>query len=202
MKSSKVQLPGKCFLGRLVFISVLFFTSTFSLAESNTSFTKAGSKWHGGSYGFATIGIEDVNSRLNMLMLKPVFRIFPTDHFFLGPKIDWTGMFAEGDNIHQIGIGGELGFAKPANDAIPYFRIGLQFEVVSGNGSSENGFAVPVAAGFIFKRYDILAIQVEPGFQYISVDNTSMNIISFSIGVCGIGENVAVSVIQSISQLF
>lgn len=183
-------------------IPVLF--ATISFAQLQTDFSKKGSKWLGGGFNFSSIGIED--ERLNMLQASPILRFFPADHLMVGPSISWTGIFVDSENINQFGFGAEIGGVFENNGkSFYYIRSSLNVIILGGTGENISGFSLPIAGGVIIPIGKIFAVQIEPSFTFTQLEDANMNIFNLNIGICGIGEKSAVSVMQNtlgITSLF
>jgi hypothetical protein len=79
------------------------------------------------------------------VQVAPILRFFPADHFMLGPNISWTGMFADGDNVNQFGMGLDIGAVFDLNENYYYLRSGGSLAVVGGKGmNSSSGFSLPI----------------------------------------------------------
>ncbi|HZH71826.1 MAG: porin family protein [Fibrobacter sp.] len=169
-----------------------------------SDFSKQGSKWLGGLFSFSSMGFKGDDSRLNMIQISPILRFFPVDHFMIGPGFSYTGSFVEGEGINQFGIGAEIGGVFNLDDKLyPYVRSGGNFTIIGGSimEGSLNGFSLPIAGGLIIPVGNIFGLQIEPAYTITWIEGESMNVFSISLGICGIGEKSAVSVLQGISGL-
>jgi len=136
------------------------------------------------------------------VQVAPILRFFPADHFMLGPNISWTGMFADGDNVNQFGMGLDIGAVFDLNENYYYLRSGGSLAVVGGKGmNSSSGFSLPIAGGIIIPIGKMLAFQIEPGITITWIEETYMTVFNVSLGFCGIGEKSAVSVLQGLGGL-
>jgi hypothetical protein len=184
-----------------------------SISKSQDQFTDPGSIWLGGSFGFVSVGYEGADSRETVLMANPTARFFAGKNFFVGPALQWTGVFTDYSKRNLFGIGVDIGGAFNINQkVIPYIRSGIQFNIYSysydedyyGEGLSytANGFTIPIGIGLIIPLGKVLAIQVEPSYSIIRIDEQNENIFSISFGFAGIGGKKCISTLQSISDYF
>jgi hypothetical protein len=122
-------------------------------------------------------------------------------------------MFYDHSRNNLFGMGIDIGGAFNINQkVIPYIRSGIQFDISSysydgdfygeSQSSTENGFTIPIGIGLIIPFGNTLAIQVEPSYTVIHVDDQNENIFSISLGFAGIGGKKCISTLQSISDFF
>jgi len=171
---------------------------------SENAFSNKGSVWYSGGLSFSTIGVEGESDRINIFQISPTTRFFPADHFMIGPSFSWTIISIGSNNLHQVGIGAEIGVVFNNNRSlIPYFRSGgnLAFVSATGSGNAPMGFAIPIAAGIMVPTSKFFAIQIEPAYTITFVENSNMNVFSINLGISGIFGKSAITVLQGISGI-
>ena len=167
-----------------------------------------GNIWTGGAFSFQSMGAKNKNydfdiDRMNMLMLSPTLRLFPVSHFCIGPAFNWMGIFSGGDNMNFFGVGGEIGFVGFAGGTAPYVLVSPGAQIINGSGaSSQSIFELPFSAGLIIPIDKNIGFQLEAGLTFGFDEDVTTNTISFGIGVCGLGERTAVSVLSKFMPLF
>jgi hypothetical protein len=192
----------------LLALLVLFMAP--SQAQCGEYFTDRGSAWVTGSFAFSTIGAEGSSTRMNMVVITPNARFFPTKFFMLGPRLQWVGLFEDDYSQNQLGLGMDLGFAYGKDTpAIPFIRTGGQFDLYTydisgtfGGSGNESGFTLPIGLGVMVPVKGVFGIQLEVAVQVKWVEGNSANMFSIGFGFCGIGKQVAVSALQSLGSLY
>jgi hypothetical protein len=190
-------------------VAVVFSTSILSAADQFSG--EKGDIWTGGSFSFMSMWSSVPNSSgVNFVMLSPMMRFFPANNFCLGPKVSWIGMYPKNNSINMFGLGIDLGYAG-GTSTIPYFLVSPQFMFASSSStssgyshtSSSQAFILPFTFGTIIPIGKSLGLQLEAGYN-AQFDITSgggnsytLNTITLGIGVCGLGQKVAVSVVNT-----
>lgn len=186
---------------------LILMTVTISLltirSVQASDFSNQGSAWLGGGLSYSSIGAGGDDYRLNLLQVAPILRFFPVDHFMIGPSLSWTGMFVDEGGINQFGIGADIGGVFNVDDKLyPYIRSGGNISLFTISDEEPLvGFSLPIAFGFIIPVGKIFALQIEPSFTVTWVEGENLNVFNISIGICGIGEKAAVSVLQGMTGI-
>jgi hypothetical protein len=170
---------------------------------------KRGDIWAGGSFSYSSIGyasIDNNNSRIRMLALAPQARFFPCKSFCIGPRIAWAGYFKNDNRASFFNLGAEFGYLYGGEKVLPYVVGSPNWLTISEHYDNESykdvGISIPVVAGMMIPFGNAgIGMQVEFGLNFAYVSGDMINKISVGIGVCGIGRNNAVSVLN-ISDLF
>jgi len=183
-----------------------------TIAENDTTYRFGNKKsfWLSGSFGFSTIGMKDVESRQNALLIRPTLRFFPTQSFFLGPRLQWIGLYEKYSSINQFGVGIDIGFLNKSDKPTRlYLRSGFQFDAYTfkysnyGNSNdSEIGFTWPIGVGMFVRLSKSVYLQFEPSYQLQVIRNSSMNVFSISLGFAGISKNSCISTLQTLSSYY
>lgn len=183
-----------------IFVYIFMLLSVANVHASD--FSKQGSTWLGGGFNFSSLGFESGDERVNKLQIAPIIRFFPVDHIMVGPSVSWTGMFAGGEAINQFEMGADVGAVFNIDDKVyPYVRSGGNLALLAGGGATASGFSLPIASGLIIPIGKIFAFQIEPAFTITWIEGTTMNLFSINLGICGIGEKSAISILQGVSGL-
>jgi hypothetical protein len=165
------------------------------------SFTDKGGLWLGSGFSFFSLGSEGSSSRENVFIASPFYRGFVAPHFALGINFNW---FKVGDNSGSMSVfspGVDLTFAGGKDKAVAYFTPGIKLNVYSMsasgyNGDSNTGTTISLNAGVIVQVGNIIGLQFEPGFDFITVEGHSSNMFHFSIGFCAVSDKVAISLLE------
>lgn len=181
--------------------SLLFIIMILSLicVWGQEFFTEKSSYWVGGALNYSNILMENSYDRVQVIQFSPYVRGFVDKNIMLGPRFQWTGLIRNGGRFScQTGIGLDIGFAKnrKAWTVIPYGRIGGQLDIYSlGKASNDTptGFTLPIGIGLFVKTKGIIVIQIEPSLQMKWVEEERITILSFSVGLGGIGRKFAIS---------
>jgi hypothetical protein len=202
----------------IVVLGIALITILSSTVNSASFFTDQGSIWTGGSFSYANENIRGVKEPYNILMLSPTFNFFPAKYFLVGPAVSWTLISQK--NTYGSGnfsVGPLLGFAYGNNiPVVPYVISGLEYMhsyysstyADETHKSGADGYQIPINAGLMIPLVDGVGIQVQAGFlyyhtrNYTYADKQDLSMISFSIGVCGIGKKTAISLLNSFGGLF
>ena len=172
---------------------------------------KQGDIWTGGSFNFMSVKTNGVSDRGNILTLCPMVRFFPVSGLCLGPRISWMGIYEGSSRNNIFGLGMDIGYAG-GSQVIPYFITSPHFAFVSSSSSnsyygssssSSQAFFLPFTAGMIIPTGSSLGIQLELGY---SINTSSSlgeadNVFSIGIGVCGLGEKLAVSIVNTLNLM-
>ncbi len=178
---------------------LVIITICLSLSLGQEFFSDKQSVWIGGSMSYSNLGMEDVETRLHIFQFSPYVRVFVAKYFMLGPRLQWTGIFEQGDHVTQTGFGMDLGYAvnKDKSPVIPFGRVGGQFDIYGSSfgssGGSEMGFTLPIGIGLFIKTKGLFAIQIEPNVQFKWTEGQQLAIFSFSLGFGGISNKFAIS---------
>jgi hypothetical protein len=167
-----------------------------------------GDIWTGGSFNFMTIGSNGGGDRDNIFTLCPILRFFPVTGLCLGPRISWMGMFEGSLNEDIFAVGMDVGYVGRAN-VISYLLTSPHFAFISTSGAygggSAQAFFLPFSAGVIIPAGQSLGIQLEAGysigFNTSSSQDPAANAFTIGIGVCGLGEKLAVSVVNTFNLM-
>jgi len=174
----------------------------FSNAYSQSFDGSKKNQWFGGEFSLSSHGMSLRNSdyssdRLNIIQFSPVTRFFPANHFCIGPKFGWTGIFSSGEQEQVLSFGGELGVVYGLESIIPYLLVSPHESIsIGGNG---NMFSIPITAGIMIPLKDVVGLQFEVGVSLGIEKNYTYNTISIGIGICGLGEKSAVSFLNRFS---
>ena len=188
-------------------IVTLLLSINYSLTNSQTFNASHGNIWTGGSFGFSTYGVTLKNtdyidnSRINCFSLSPIFRTFPYNNFFLGPKLSWLGMHSGSSSENLWQLGGEIGCAFNAI-TIPYLYTSPHALISNSSYySPESMFKLPFNAGIIIPVMKNVGFQIEAGYclGFPSEGHYHTNSFSIGIGICGLGENTAISMVNVLS---
>ena len=193
---------------------VLMVSVLFAATHAERFNAQQGQMWLGGNINYLTMGIKYKESlyssdeRINLLMFSPILRFFPANYFSFGPKLSWTGMFQDGYSVNLWGLGIEPGFVYGGDNVLPYFFVAPHASIMSFNSDSDYDdsdsevmFKLPFSAGLVLPIAESVGFQFEVGFSLGFHEDVTTNTFFIGIGICGLGENVAVSVINSISAL-
>jgi hypothetical protein len=188
-------------------------------------FTDRGSMWAGGSMSYINENVRGNPNPMNMFLLSPDLRFFPVPYLVVGPAVSWEIMSQSGEGFSSssgmLSIGPELGFAFGKNiPVVPYVLSGVRYEhdyssdsytsvgaPSQTSKSGADGYSIPLAAGIMAPLVNGLGIQLETGFiyhhtrNYTSAQNSDMSAFVISVGVCGIGKNLGVSFLNTVSDL-
>ena len=189
-------------MNRILFNSLtgiaLFLLPATSFSETFNA--KRGDIWMGGNLLFSSTGGSNERDRLNMLQLSPTFRIFPISYLYVGPKFSWTGIFIDEEAFNMMNLGGEIGCAF-GGTIIPYLQTAPHASIAFDARSSEEMFYLPFTAGLIAPVADNLGIQFELGISVSFYKGNTYNTFSIGFGVCGLGEKLAISMMNGISSI-
>ena len=191
--------------------------STSVLLSADQFSGEKGDLWTGGSLNFMSLSASGSSSSIGMLMLSPMLRFFPATGFCLGPKLSWTGIYQSDMSENMFGLGAEIGYARGIS-TIPYFITSPHFEFInesqtvspgnygsSSRSSSSQAFFLPFSAGLIVPMGRGLGMQFEAGysigFNLGSGSSQTLNILSIGMGICGLGNTVAVSIVNMFDLL-
>jgi hypothetical protein len=167
---------------------------------------KQGDIWTGGSFNYLSMGGSGGSDRMNIVTLDPMIRFFPVSGLCLGPRITWMGEFSGDYSLNNFGLGMDIGYAG-GSQAIPYFISSPHFVFISSNASSTStqAFFLPFTAGMIIPAGSSLGIQLELGysigFNMGSGSGETANAFTIGIGVCGLGEKLAVSIVNTLNLM-
>jgi hypothetical protein len=192
-----------------------------SPVKSDDFFTDKGSIWTGGTFSYSNETYS--GQTVNVFMLSPAFRFFPAKYFLVGPAFAWRDMSSSysGDNYSSgnVYFGPELGFAYGNHRVIPYVISGVQYAhsystdtyssgYMGTTTSTQNsdGYQIPLNIGMMVQLVDNMGFQFELGVTYNHAKyspgtNVDVTIVSFSIGICGIGKKTALSLLSSFRGL-
>jgi len=205
----------------LGFVLLAAFSSN---VKSGEFFTDQGSLWTGGSIAYINENVRGESNPMNMFLLSPDVRFFPIPYFIVAPAVSWELMSTSGSGFKSTSgmftIGPELGFAYGKNiPVIPYVLTGVRYvHDYSSNSftslgttqttkSGSDGYRIPIGLGIMAPLVNGLGIQVETGFiynhvrDYTSNQNSDMSAFVISVGVCGIGKNLGVSFLNTVTDL-
>jgi hypothetical protein len=170
-----------------------------------------GDIWTGGSFNFVTAGSSGGGDRENLFTLCPILRFFPVTGLCLGPRISWMGEFWPSFDINVFAAGMDIGYVGKANvisyllTSPHYAFLGESSSGLSISSSSLTVFYLPFSAGVIIPVGQSLGIQLEAGysigFNTSPNQGSSSNAFSIGIGVCGLGEKLAVSVVNTLNLM-
>jgi hypothetical protein len=201
----------------------------FSPVNATDFFTDQHSIWCGGNFSFSNIVYD--NNSTKTITSTPFLRYFPGKFVFVGTRFQWIGMYRSygySGNTYKdntLGYGLELGGAFGKNErVIPYFNVGIQFDVYKSESPSqligwdpytgqpiyesgtfkEQGRTLPMSFGIIAPVLGVFAVQVETGFQIRWQDGNAnvVNIFSVSLGFCAVGKKVAVSGLSTLGSAY
>lgn len=172
-------------------------------------YAQTGDIWVNGEFSLLSDGVKynhpnsayndflNKNSeRTNQVSLSSAVRFFLVDHFCLGPRISWIGLYYEDDSIeysnNTFELNGELGFTGVSNKIYPYFIVspGVEFN------SNFSRFVLPFSAGFMLAISEHLGLQIEFGLKFGFEEYYTTNTIAIGIGICGFGKNSAISILN------
>jgi len=167
-----------------------------------SEFSTKGSIWLGGGFDFNSFKDDFNHERLNTIQISPILRYFPADHLMVGPSLSWSGVFLGSAQSSSVAFGIEVGQVGDIKGLLyPYYRTGISWTTFSGlSNEVSTGFVLPVSLGVIIPAGRCFGVQIEPGFTYTQLEKSEMNTISVSIGICGIGEKSAISIMQNFSR--
>jgi hypothetical protein len=158
-----------------------------------------------------SVGASGVDNRENIVTLSPLLRFFPVSGLCLGPKISWMGIFEEDFSENIFGLGMDIGYVgkstvMPYIITSPHFAfMGSSYSEPYGENSSDQVFFLPFTAGLIIPAGKNLGVQLEVGysigFNMSSSQNTTANAFTIGLGICGLGEKVAVSVVNTLNLM-
>ncbi|NLE01885.1 MAG: hypothetical protein GX640_18625 [Fibrobacter sp.] len=140
---------------------VVTYLAVSTVHAEDTEFSKLGSGWLGGGISYMSSGAG--GDRLRIIQAAPILRYFPLDHLMVGPSISYTGIYYDGDNVHQFSVGAEIGGVfNFGGTVIPYIRSGGSLAITGmfGRGAYA-AFSVPIAGGLIIPLGKIFGFQIE-----------------------------------------
>jgi len=167
-----------------------------------------GDLWTGGSFSYMSVGASG-GDRENIVTLCPTLRFFPVSGFCLGPRMSWMGEFIGSSSQNIFGVGMDIGYAH-GTSIIPYILSSPHFAFVNSSynyfgssSSSDQVFFLPFTGGIIVPVGKNLGIQFELGYSmgFDMSSNQSPNVFSIGIGICGLGEKLAVSVVNTFNLM-
>ena len=179
--------------------------------SDRASFTDQGGFWLGSGFTFFTLGSEGSSSRENVIIASPFFRSFIAPHFALGFRVDW---FRIGENDASMSVfspGFDMTFANGRGGNIFFFTPGVKINCYSqkwndyyyggSHSISNSGTTIFINFGLIVKISDIIGLQFEPGFDFMSVESHTSNMFHFSVGFCAFSKKAAVSFLEKFPGL-
>lgn len=167
---------------------------------------RQGDLWLGGGIEFSSYGTklndyQDANfPRKNLLLLSPIIRFFPANNIVFGPKISWTGMYYDEISMNVLGLGGEIGYVGNSRVS-PYFLVSPHLTATMFDDYSSNMFMLPFTVGTITPIMENVGIQLEVGYTLGFHEYFSTNTFSVAVGICGLGERVAISLVNTVATL-
>jgi len=184
-----------------------------SQSSGQGSFTDKGGIWLGSSISYFNVSTHGFSE--NVFLLSPFFRGFATNHFAMGCKLNWLSVSDDNSSMSVVSPGVDLTLAGGRDQAIIYFTPGFKVDFYSesyteydwytgstyNHSSSNTGTTFSIYGGVIVRIKDIVALQIEPGFDFKTVESNNETVFHFSIGFCGIGQKAAVSVLQNFPGL-
>jgi hypothetical protein len=197
----------------IVILGIALIAVFSSTVKSADFFTDKGSIWASGSISYINEYIRGETDPVNTFTLSPTVRYFPVKYLFVAPAFSWSIASQKDFSIGSFNIGPEVGFAYGNHfPAVPYVLTGIKYvhtyvSYSSSSRSGADGFQIPLLAGIMVPLVDGLGLQLETGFTYnharnygigASSDNSAFSI---SIGVCGIGKSMAISLLNSFTGL-
>ena len=173
---------------------------------------KKGQAWLGGNLSFHSISLEDNEEKKGMSLdnltvaVAPILRFFPINYLSLGPKVSWEGVYGDGIRYNTWDIGIEPGIAYGGKNIISYLYISPLFNfesrkyILQGTSHTEDAgsFKALVTLGLIVPVAKSFGVQFESGFSYRYNKRNTEEQLFIGIGICGLGDKVAVSVINSL----
>lgn len=172
-------------------------------------FGKAGKLWISGSFGFSLMNIRGVKSDQKMLLATPAVRFFPTHDFFLGPRLQWTGVYSGVSSINQVDAGMDLGVLGTGTSAVFYFWTGLlmnvqqyKSELYKLEPTYAYGVTWPIGVGVFIRMNRYLYLQIEPGYHLKVMKNSTGNHFSLSVGIAGSGKKYCVSTLHTLTNIY
>jgi hypothetical protein len=184
-----------------------------SSAAAGEYFTDQGSMWTGGGLGFYQYQYRGASDPSNTFIFEPLFRYFPCKYLVVGPAFLWSTSSQINYSSYSISIGPEIGFAYGNNlPVIPYvlssFRYTHSSVTNKSSGFSQSysygteGYEIPIATGVIIPVVNGLGFQVEMGYNYAHrneyYSQSDLGTFHIAFGICGIGNKVAISLMNLI----
>jgi hypothetical protein len=172
-------------------------------------FSDRGSMWLGSGLSYFNMKIDSATDRATYTSISPFIRYFFIRYLALGPRFEWIGESIGKTNERKIGAGLDLAAVYSYRPTTFYVSFGTAFNRYAlhisrplplGNiDTAITGSSLSLNAGLIFTLKDIASLQLEPGYDIVTIKNVSganANVFRFSIGICGIGKSTAVSILQ------
>ncbi|MBN1292345.1 MAG: hypothetical protein JXB48_10945 [Candidatus Latescibacteria bacterium] len=188
-----------------LFVSIIL---TIYLNTSGEIFSaRKGEIWLGGSFSAVTIGVRErdenrESDRYNIYLLGPVVRYFISDYVYVGPKLSWTKVKQGSYEQQRWAFGAEIGFAYGENGiTIPFLNVSPHANLAyyDNNENYSKMFMLPFTIGLMTKMKNNIGIQLELGYHMGYHKNYYENSFSFGIGICGFGENNAISMVNLVT---
>ena len=192
-------------------VAVLVISASALFADQFSG--KQGDFWTGGSFNLISVWENDGLAHSEYAAnVSPTLRFFPIDRLCVGPKLSWTGTFGYAPEENIFGAGIDLGYGNGTSVfgyviTSPHFVFADAYYGAPGNYSNTSihskAFFLPFTGGIIIPVGKNIGIQLEGGysvgFSMKSGQNETANAISIGFGVCGLGQKVAVSVLDAIN---
>jgi len=180
-------------LRKTVVLAACLTLVSFSMAYAQRSeATDKGAILISGMASFSSQGgdlFEDVEeNRLTTIAIVPSVFYFVIPGLGIGADVSYNRQ-SQGDNaFYTLGAGPKVGyFFDSGSNVIPYAAAGFGF-ITFGNGDSESGYIIKGGGGIMIRRGH-LAVAIEAGYQYMSVDiegeSFSGNTIAVGVGFAG-----------------
>ena len=176
--------------------------------DGSFRFGRNGKLWVTGSFGFSAMNIRGLDAGRKMLLVTPAVRFFPTRDFFLGPRLQWAGVYSGVSSVNQVGAGADLGVLGNGTSVVFYFRTGFllnvqqyKSELYKLEPTYAYGISWPFGIGMFIRLNRNLYLQIEPGYQIKVTENSTVNQFSLSFGIAGIGREYCVSTLHTLTNV-
>ena len=208
---SKSRISFIVFNNDTIFYRNLTAHTELVLDEQSDSFHfyKTRKLWISGSVGFSGMSIRGLDAKQKLLLATPAIRFFPAQDFFIGPRLQWTGVYSGVSSINQFGAGMDLGILGTGTSVVFYFRTGFLLNVqqykskfYERESSYAYGVSWPFGIGMLIRMNRDLYLQIEPGYQIKVTENNTVNQFSLSVGIAGIGRTYCVSTLHTLTNVY
>ena len=133
------------------------------------------------------------NGHNSQISIDPSFYYYPSNNFFVGPLLRFSGNFGSGVDVYSIGIGGTAGaLLSSSQSIIPYLGIGAAYlsssVKLSANGFtySYSGVDIPVFLGFKIRLSESFFMNIQPTYDFVREDDINHSTLLIGLGFSGI----------------